>query len=79
MLTNTNIEVPNFPSGIGETTTFLGNRILHIMNVRRVVLENDNYNLYTNRTFSTGKNVPFNPTDIKMTDKINKEAEFIDI
>lgn len=35
MLTNTNTEVPNFPSGIGETTTFLGNRIFHITNVRR--------------------------------------------
>lgn len=32
-----------------------------------------------NRTFLTSKNVPFNPTDIAMADKTNKEAEFIDI
>jgi hypothetical protein len=42
-------------------------------------VENDSYKLYKNHTFLTDKNVPFNPTDITMADKTNKEAAIIDI
>jgi hypothetical protein len=44
----------------------------------RIALENYSYKLYTNHTFLTGKNVPFNRKDKTMADKPNKEVAFID-
>jgi hypothetical protein len=46
---------------------------------KQIVLENDNYKLYWDRTLLMDKTILFNQPDITLADKTNKEAAFIDI